>query len=165
MMRRIDDHSQTIQDYFSVSSQHVDKWSLSETVSICSYHTQRSAKFLNRPEYIGLLMRYVVDLTIILQTVFQLSLRDRSEGHMTLGEHVNLILYEFLLEKKTSIHSSIREFVETRRQFAQNSVVDKMNALVKENEVRCSHLCDNSANQLTSSRIPCYSADDEPHTT
>lgn len=109
-------------------------------------------------------MRYVVDLTIILQAVFQLSLQDQSEGHVPLGEHVNMVLYLFLLEKKTIIHNSIREFVETQRQFVKDIVVDKMNTLIKANEVRSSCLCDNSANQLTSSRIPCYSTD-EPHAT
>ena len=77
-------------------------------------------------------MGYVVDLTLVLQAVFQVSLQDRSEGKVT-ADRVNEIIYEFhFSEKKKRIHNAIRAFQPT---FMKGDVVDKIESLIKENEV------------------------------
>ncbi len=78
-------------------------------------------------------MRYVVDLTLILQAVFQVSLHDRTEGKAT-QDRVSEIIYEFhLSEKKKLIHNAI---VGAQHLVANDSVVEQIKSLIKENEVR-----------------------------
>ena len=75
-------------------------------------------------------MAYLVDLTIILQAVFQVSLQN-DEGRVT-QEHVNEVIYEFYFsEKKNRIHSTIRLFEPS---FTMDDV-DKIEWLIKNNEV------------------------------
>ena len=90
---------------------------------------------LNRPEHVRCLMGYVVDLTLVLQAVFQVSLQDRTEGKVT-ADSVNEIIYEFhFSEKKKRIHNAIRAF---QPSFTKGDVVEKIESLIKDNEV--SHL-------------------------
>ena len=76
-----------------------------------------------------------MDLTLILQAMFQVSLQDRSEGKVT-AARVDEIIYEFhCSEKKKNIHTAIRTFVEAHHKFAKDNVVEKIQSLLKENEV------------------------------
>ena len=76
-------------------------------------------------------MGYVVDLTLILQAVFQVSLQDRSEGEVT-KDCVTEIIYEFhLSQKKKGIHDAI---VGAQHLVAKDSMVDQIKLLIKENE-------------------------------
>ena len=73
-----------------------------------------------------------MDLTLILQAVFQVSLQDRTEGKVT-QDRVTEIVYEFYLsEKKKRVHNAI---VGAQYQVA-NDVVEQIKLLVNENEVR-----------------------------
>ena len=82
-------------------------------------------------------MGYVVDLTLILQVMFQLSLQDQYEGRVTV-DHVDEILYEFhSSERKRVIHHAIRTFA--WRPFAKDNVVEKIRSLLDENQVREVH--------------------------
>ena len=77
------------------------------------------------------MMGYVVDLTIILQAVFLVALQ-HAEGRVT-QERVNEIIYEFYFsEKKKRIHNTIRSF---QPSFTKSDVVDKIESLIKSNEV------------------------------
>lgn len=89
-----------------------------------------------RPEHTRCLMGYVVDLTLIIQAVFQVSLQDQVEGKVT-QDRVNAIIYEFhCSEKKRRIHNAIWEFVGAKHPFAKDSVMEKIESLLQENEVR-----------------------------
>ena len=82
-------------------------------------------------------MGNVVDLTIILQTLFQVSLR-HSEGKVT-QKRVNEVFYEFYFSaKKDRIHNTIRSF---QPSFTKGDVVDKIESLIKNNEVQNLHFC------------------------
>ncbi|KAF8696555.1 hypothetical protein AX14_001521 [Amanita brunnescens Koide BX004] len=87
------------------------------------------------PEHTRCLMGYVVDLTLIIQAVFQVSLQDRREGKVT-QDQVNAIIYEFhCSEKKIRIHDAIWEFVGTKHLFAKESVIEKIESLLQDNEI------------------------------
>ena len=76
-------------------------------------------------------MGYVVDLTIILQAMFYVSLQN-AEGKVT-QERVSEIIYEFYFsDKKKHIHNTIRSF---QPSFAKSEVVEKIESLIKNNEV------------------------------
>jgi hypothetical protein len=78
-------------------------------------------------------MGYAVDLTLILQAVFQVSLQDRAEGKVT-KDRVTEIIYEFhLSEKKKSIHDAI---VGAQHLVAKDSMVAQIKSLIQANEVR-----------------------------
>lgn len=95
----------------------------------------RRIEFYRRPEHTRCLMGYVVDLTLIIQAVFQVSLQDRREGKVT-QDRVNAIIYEFhCSEKKIRIHDAIWEFVGTKHLFAKESVIEKIESLLQDNEV------------------------------
>ena len=82
-------------------------------------------------------MGYVVDLTLILQAMFQVSLQDTEAGSVMV-DHIDEILYAFhSSEKKISIHQEIRMF--TRRSFAKGIVVEKIQSLLEGNQVREVH--------------------------
>ena len=84
-------------------------------------------------------MGYVVDLTLIIQAVFQVSLQDRVEGKVT-QDRVNAVIYEFhCSEKKRRIHNAIWEFVGAKHPFAKDSVMEKIESLLQENEVQSSY--------------------------
>ena len=88
-----------------------------------------------RPEHIRCLMGYVVDLTLILQAVFRVSIAERLEKS-AIQERLNEIIYEFQLsERKKLIHDAIWSFVRMQHPFAKDNVVDKIESLIKENEV------------------------------
>ncbi|KAF8351828.1 kinase-like domain-containing protein [Amanita rubescens] len=92
-----------------------------------------NAVYKNGPEHIRCLMGYVVDLTLILQAMFQVSLQDQYEGTVTV-DHVDEILYEFhSSEKKKNIHHAIRTFAQHSR--AKDDVVEKIQLLLKENQM------------------------------
>jgi len=77
-------------------------------------------------------MGYVVYLTLILQDVFLVSLQDYCEGKVPL-DRVKEVIYEFYFsEKKKRIHNAIRDF---QFSFTKGDVVDKIESLLKENEV------------------------------
>ena len=82
-------------------------------------------------------MGYVVDLTLILQAMFQVSLHDQEAGSVTV-DHVDEILYAFhSSEKKRIIHQEIRTFAQ--RSFAKDNVVEKIQSLLEGNQVREVH--------------------------
>ena len=86
-----------------------------------------------RPEHIQFLMAYVVDLTLIQQAVFQVSLQDRTEGKVT-QERLIEIIYEFhLSEKKKRIHDAI---IGLQHVVAKDSMVEQIASLIKGNEVQ-----------------------------
>ena len=77
-------------------------------------------------------MGYVVDLTLILQAVFQVS---HIEGKVTM-DNVDEIIYEFhCSEKKQNIHNAIRKSIETRDMYARSNVVNEIASLIEKNEV------------------------------
>ena len=87
-------------------------------------------------------MGYVVDLTLILQAMFKVSLQDQYEGRVTV-DHVDEILYEFhCSEKKRIIHQEIRAFAQGS--FAKDKVVEKIQSLLEANQVREIHPGGNS---------------------
>ena len=74
-------------------------------------------------------MGYVVDLTLILQAVF-VSLEN---GHEITSDRVNDIIYGFhSSEKKRRIHKDIWAF---DRSLLKDNVADKIESLIKDNEV------------------------------
>ena len=74
-------------------------------------------------------MGYVVDLTLILQAVFLVSL----ENEIT-SDRVNDIIYEFhSSKKKRRIHEAIWAF--DRCLSLKDNVADKIESLIKDNEV------------------------------
>lgn len=80
-------------------------------------------------------MGYIIDLILILQAVFCVSIQGPSERKVT-RDNVNEIIYEFhLSERKKAIHNAIRAFVGSRHPFAKVNVVDKIESLIKENVV------------------------------
>jgi len=80
-------------------------------------------------------MTYVVDLTIILQSVFLVSLDNQLEGKMTVN-NIYEIIYEFhCSEKKKRIHETIWEFTEVQQFLTKDNVVDKIQLLIVENKV------------------------------
>ena len=79
------------------------------------------------------LMGYMVDLTLLLQAIFHVSLRDQSEVTVTLN-HIDEIIYEFHCSKKKDIHHAIRKFtVEAQYLFG---VASEVASLIEKNEVR-----------------------------
>ena len=81
-------------------------------------------------------MGYVVDLTLILQAVFQVSLQGRTKGKLgqVTQDRVIEIIYEFhMSEKKKRIHDAI---VGAQHLVAKDNMVEQMKSLIKENEVR-----------------------------
>ncbi|KAF8351818.1 kinase-like domain-containing protein [Amanita rubescens] len=94
-----------------------------------------SGVYQKLPEHVRCLMGYVVDLTLILQAVFQVSLQDRLEGKVT-QDRVNEIIYEFhCSDKKKRIHDAIRSFVVAQHPFAKDNVVNRIESLIKDNEM------------------------------
>ncbi|KAF8351810.1 kinase-like domain-containing protein [Amanita rubescens] len=83
-----------------------------------------------RSEYI---MRYLVDLILILQAVFQIFLRFK--GKVT-PDSVNEIVYEFVCsERMEMVHNTITAIVRDQPSPASNTMMSKVNALLKENEI------------------------------
>ena len=103
-------------------------------------------------------MGYVVDLTLILQAIFQVSLQDLFEGKVA-KNRIDQIIYEFhCSDKKKRIHDTIRSFVGTQHPFAKESVVEKIELLIKDNEVWSSNL---RTDPLLTVHLPYSAADDE----
>ena len=76
-----------------------------------------------------------MDLTLVLQAIYLVSLQNQSEGKVT-ADCVNEIVYEFhCSEKKKNIHNVIRTFVEAQYTFAKDDVVEKIQSLLNTNEV------------------------------
>ncbi|KAK2463329.1 hypothetical protein APHAL10511_004640 [Amanita phalloides] len=85
------------------------------------------------PENIRCLMGYVVDFTLVIQAVFQVSLDDQYEGKVKV-DRVKEIVYEYYCsETKEKIHNAIRTFV--KHPFAQNSVADRIESLIGQNRM------------------------------
>ena len=81
-------------------------------------------------------MGYVVDLTLILQAVFQVSFQNQL-GMKVTPSRVNEIIYEFVCsKKKDALHDAIATFVGDQRMPTCNDIVAKIESLIKENEVR-----------------------------
>ncbi len=75
-----------------------------------------------------------MDLTLILQAVFQVSHEERLEREV-MRERLNEIIYEFhSSDKKKSIHTTIWAFVGSQRPSAK-AVVGKIESLIIGNEV------------------------------
>ena len=84
-------------------------------------------------------MGYVVDIILILQAAFQFSYEDR-RILVTEGD-VNGIIYEFICsERKESIHKAITAFVANQDLPKRDKMMDKIESLLKEPEVRNSFL-------------------------
>lgn len=80
-------------------------------------------------------MGYLVNLILILQAVFQLSLEDRGRGAVT-PDGVIEIIYEFVCSGRgESINNAIAAFVGDRQPPASDSMMDKIESLIKENKV------------------------------
>ncbi len=80
-------------------------------------------------------MGYVVDLTLILQAVFQASLQNQSKEKVT-PDRLSEILYEFVCSgKKDVVHAAIVEFVGHQHSPASNDIVDKITLLIEQNAV------------------------------
>jgi hypothetical protein len=76
-----------------------------------------------------------VDLTLILQAVFQVSLQDGPEKKVT-PDRVNEIIYEYhSSEKKKCIHDAIWEFTRTHSPTMKDDVADLIESLINENQV------------------------------
>ena len=74
-----------------------------------------------------------MDLTLIQQAVFQVSLQDRTDGEIT-QERVVEIIYEFhLSEKKKRIHDTI---IGLQHVVAKDSMVEQIASLIKGNKVQ-----------------------------
>lgn len=96
-------------------------------------------------------MAYVVDLILILQAAFQISLQDWLEGKVA-KENINEIVYVFhCSEMKKAIHDEVRALVKAQ---CLANMVDEVELLVKKNEVRMSL-------SMNSMLITCYIADDK----
>ncbi|KAF8351815.1 hypothetical protein F5887DRAFT_932499 [Amanita rubescens] len=90
--------------------------------------------YQGRPDHIRCIMGYVVDIILILQAVFQISLEDR--GKMT-PDDVNGIIYEFICsERKESIHNAIIAFVGDHDLPKSDMMMDKIESLIKETETK-----------------------------
>ena len=101
-----------------------------------AWYAGKCAELFYRPEHIRCLMGYIIDLILILQAIFCVSIRGPSERKVT-QDNVNEIIYEFhLSERKELIHDAIWTFVGSRHPFAKVNVVDKIESLIKENMVR-----------------------------
>ena len=83
-------------------------------------------------------MGYVVDLTLILQAVFQVSFQNQLEKKaIPCPDRVSEIIYEFVCsKKKDAVHDAIATFVGDQHMPTCNDIVDKIESLIKENEVR-----------------------------
>ncbi|KAF8351827.1 kinase-like domain-containing protein [Amanita rubescens] len=93
-----------------------------------------SGVYKRLPEHIRCLLGYVVDLTLILQAVFQVSQEEHLESE-PLRERLNEIIYEFhSSDKKKSIHTTIWAFVGSQRPSAK-AVVGKIESLIIGNEM------------------------------
>ncbi|KAF8736299.1 hypothetical protein AX14_000551 [Amanita brunnescens Koide BX004] len=91
-------------------------------------------------EHIRCLMRYVVDLTLILQAVFQVSFQNQLEMKVA-SDRVSEIIYEFVCSgKKDIIHKAITAFVGDQHPPASSDIVEKIESLIKENEMKESDL-------------------------
>ncbi|KAF8716708.1 hypothetical protein AX14_012230 [Amanita brunnescens Koide BX004] len=91
--------------------------------------------FREGPEHMRCLMGYVVDLTLILQAIFQVSLQDRSDGKVA-QDNIDEIIYEFhCSEKKKNIHDAIRKSIETGYIFARENVVNEIASLIEKYEM------------------------------
>ena len=96
-------------------------------------------------------MGYVVDIILVLQAVFQISLEN---GRKVTLDDVNGIIYEFMCsEWKESIHNAITAFVRDQGVPEINKTMDKIESLIT--EVR--NLCFGIDLLL----ITCYTADQE----
>ena len=96
-----------------------------------------------------------MDLTLILQAVFQVSQEERLERD-AMRERLNEIIYEFhTSDKKRSIHTTIWAFVGSQRPSAK-AVVGKIESLIIGNEVRYRNLGELIAHDMAR----CCSIDD-----
>lgn len=93
-------------------------------------------------------MGYVVDLTLILQAILQVLLENRLGGKVT-GDNVDEIFYEFQCsEKKNRIHNAIWTFTGSQHPLGRHNVADKIESLIKENEVAVATSCQMSSHTL-----------------
>jgi len=91
---------------------------------------------LDRQERIRCVMGYVVNLTLILQAILQVFLENRLQGKVT-GDNVDEIIHEFQCsEKKNRIHNAIWTFTGSQHSLVRDNVADKIESLIRENEVR-----------------------------
>ena len=78
-------------------------------------------------------MGYIVDITLILHAISQVSYQNRIEGKVT-EDRVSEIIYEFhLSEKKKRIHDAI---IGLQHVVAKDSMVEQIASLIKGNEVQ-----------------------------
>ena len=86
-------------------------------------------------------MAYVVDLTLILQAVFRVSLQQSQFEIKVTEECINEIVYRFhCLAKKKHVHDAIRAYVGSQHPYTKDDVADKIESLIKDNEVCCLQL-------------------------
>lgn len=75
-------------------------------------------------------MGYVVDLTLILQCIFNVSLEDRLEGVVTKDSVIESI-GEFNSDKKRIVHDAIRHFVEALYPFTNGDLEKEIASLIQ----------------------------------
>lgn len=76
-------------------------------------------------------MGYVVDLTLILQCIFKVSLQDQFEGKVS-PDNIDEIIYQFhCSEKKQRIHDAIRKSIETRYPFTKRDLENEIASLIE----------------------------------
>lgn len=95
-----------------------------------AYSSATSVRLLCRPEEMRCFMGYVVDLTLILQCVFDTSLKDQLEGMVTQDSVIESIR-EFNNSDKKRIHDAIRKFVEARYPFTKGDLEKEIVSLVQ----------------------------------
>ena len=82
-----------------------------------------------RPANMRCMMGYVVDLTIIMQAIFRISLADK-EGAVD-QERVTEIVNKFdESDTKKEIHEAVRAFVEDKNLLAREGAVGKLEELI-----------------------------------
>ena len=98
-------------------------------------------------------MGYVVDIILILQAAFQISFEDKRK---VTPDDVNGIIYEFICsERKESIHKAITAFVGDHHLPRSDMMMDKIESLIKETEVR------KSCRGIDPLLITCFTGDQE----
>ena len=80
-------------------------------------------------------MGYVVDIILVLQAIFQVSLDGQFEGKVELDRIDETIDKFHCSEKKKRIHDVIRTFAGVQPPLANYVVADKIESLIRENEV------------------------------
>src|SRR5260370_40310215 len=97
------------------------------------YPPDRYNEHFDRPENVRCLMGYVVDLTLIMQAVFQASLGDQ-DGIVTQERAKEMVGKFDKSEKKADIHAAIRSFASAQNPFTKDAAMDRIEDLIEKNK-------------------------------